>query len=108
MLSPSAVSFFVQRLIENPKTEAEIRYNDFVQQNASETLLNIIKKQFQLVYFGQFTYADLDELTLSEFNALYEILLEQKNEEKKAREEALRKQKERANQQKAKARRRHN
>lgn len=83
-------------MIDNPKTKDEERYNDNVYRLRAQSLTNIVTRQFQLVYFGHFNYAELDELAISEFDALYNMLLEQKNEEKKASEEALRKQKEKA------------
>lgn len=90
------MSFFVPPLIENPVNREEEKYNQEALKIRQENLDYIIKRQFQLVYFGHFNYADLDELSLSEFDALYNTLVEQKQEEQKAQEEEIRKAKEKS------------
>ena len=99
------VSFFVPRLIDNPKTLEEREHNDIIYKLRSDLLMNMLTRQFQMVYFGHFNYADLDELTISEFDALYNIMVQQKDEEKKAQEEAMRKSKEKMSRSKPRRRR---
>ena len=43
---------------------------------------SILNRQFQLVYYGKMTYDVIDNLAVSEFEALYGILVTTKQEEK--------------------------
>ena len=48
-----------------------------------------MKEQFQLAYHGQIEYDASDNMTVLERHTMYRILVEQKNEERKAQEEAM-------------------
>lgn len=54
----------------------------------------IIKEQFHLAYFGKIEYTASNEMSVQERRTLYKILVDQKTEERKAQEEAIRKAKE--------------
>lgn len=51
----------------------------------------ILKEQFHLAYFGHIEYLASEDMVVLERHALYHILVEQKKEEKKAHEEAMKK-----------------
>ena len=55
--------------------------------------LLIERQEFQLVYFSNFSYGDIDEMAPSERETVYNFLIEQKDAEKKAQEERLTKMK---------------
>ena len=40
-----------------------------------------VRQQFDLVYYGKFDYADLEDLSVHEFNTLYGLLSDTKKEE---------------------------
>lgn len=50
---------------------------------------SIIREQFQLTYFGHIEYGASDNMSIHERHTLYRILVEQKKEERKAHEEAI-------------------
>lgn len=52
---------------------------------------DITKQQFQLSYFGTIPYDVTNELPVHERLRLFDLLKEQKNEEKQAHEEAAKK-----------------
>ena len=43
---------------------------------------NISKQQFQMVYYGKFTWEDTENMSLSEREMVYQLLYQQKKEEK--------------------------
>ena len=51
----------------------------------------IMKEQFHLAYYGRVGYSDSESMSVLERHTMYRILVEQKQEEKKANEEALKK-----------------
>lgn len=51
----------------------------------------ITKQQFQLSYFGTIPYNVSDEMSIHEREHLFDLLREQKDAEKKANEEAVKK-----------------
>lgn len=53
------------------------------------TLSDICLEEFQLVYFGHFSYSELDEMSVHEREMIYGMLINQKNEEKEQYEKAL-------------------
>lgn len=55
----------------------------------TEVYRGIIKEQFYLAYFGRVSYSDTDEMDIGERKVLYNILLEQKDEERKQQEQAI-------------------
>ena len=57
---------------------------------------NIMREQFQLAYFGKISYGDSNTMSVLERHTMYSILAEQKKEEKKAQEEALKASKEKS------------
>ena len=54
-----------------------------------ENFRAILKEQFQLAYHGKIDYGASDSMTVLERHTMYKILIEQKQEEQKAREEAI-------------------
>lgn len=71
------MSFFVPNL--DSKEKIQFR---------QDTWNNIVEQQFFLVYQGNFTYEDTEELAVFERRTLFDLLRFTKDEEKKAREEA--------------------
>ena len=55
---------------------------------------SIMKEQFQLTYFGKVDYQSTNDMTTLERHMMYRLLVEQKEEERKAQEEAIKKAKE--------------
>jgi hypothetical protein len=58
---------------------------------------SIMKEQFQLTYFGKVDYQSTNDMTTLERHMMYRLLVEQKEEERKAQEEAIKKAKEKGN-----------
>ncbi len=50
----------------------------------------VLREQFQLAYFGKISVDASERMTIQERRTMYKILVEQKQEEKKQHEEALR------------------
>jgi hypothetical protein len=48
-----------------------------------------MREQFQLAYHGKIEYAATDDMSILERHTLYRILVTQKEDEKKAQEEAI-------------------
>lgn len=48
-----------------------------------------MKQQFQLAYFGKVTYEESQDMPIHEREYMFGLLLEQKDAEVKAREEAI-------------------
>lgn len=48
-----------------------------------------MKEQFQLAYHGKIEYGASDDMSTLERRTMYRILVNQKDEEKKAQEEAI-------------------
>ena len=82
-LSPQ--SFFVPQLSEYNTEEENIKIRDFRLENFKA----ILKEQFQLAYHGHIEYGASDEMTILERHTMYKILVDQKAEEKKSHDEAL-------------------
>lgn len=55
----------------------------------STKLQNITKQQFQMVYYGKFTWTDTENMSLPEREMVYHILYEQKKEEKENYEKQM-------------------
>nr|DAP29837.1 MAG TPA: hypothetical protein [Bacteriophage sp.] len=53
-----------------------------------------MKEAFQLAYFGRVSYESVDNMSSLERRTMYQLLVEQKKEEKKAQDEAIQKAKE--------------
>ena len=53
-----------------------------------------MKEAFQLAYFGRVSYESVDSMCSLERRTMYQLLVEQKKEEKKAQDEAIQKAKE--------------
>lgn len=49
----------------------------------------ILRQQFQLSYFGHISYEATESMSVSEREYMYHILVDQKGEEKKQQEEAM-------------------
>ena len=64
----------------------------------------ILREQFQLSYFGKISYDASEYMTYQERRTMYKILIEQKKEERKQHEEAMKRAK--ANQSSNRGRRR--
>lgn len=80
------MNFFAPRLSEY-NTEQENLDARRIRLAAFES---IVKEQFQLTYFGHIGYDVSNDLSIHERHTLYRVLVEQKQEERKAHEEALR------------------
>nr|DAS48233.1 MAG TPA: hypothetical protein [Caudoviricetes sp.] len=50
-----------------------------------------MKEAFQLAYFGRVSYESVDNMSSLERRTMYQLLVEQKKEEKKAQDEAIQK-----------------
>ena len=50
---------------------------------------DVVKQQFQLAYFGKVTYEESQDMPIHEREYMFGLLLEQKDAEVKAREEAI-------------------
>lgn len=50
---------------------------------------NTLKEQFQLAYFGKIDYNASEHMTVQERRIMYKLLLEQKQDEKKQHEDAM-------------------
>ena len=50
---------------------------------------DVVKQQFQLSYYGQVDYAISQDMPIHEREFMFSLLLDQKQEEKKAREDAI-------------------
>lgn len=85
------LNFFAPRLSENNSPEE----NEKAKEIRLEFYRSILKEQFQLAYFGKIGYGDSDRMSAFERRMVYKILVEQKQEEKKAQDEAFAKSKER-------------
>lgn len=84
------VSFFAPQLSsynteEENKVAREIRFSAF---------RVLMKEAFQLAYFGRVSYESVDNMSSLERRTMYQLLVEQKKEEKKAQDEAIQKAKE--------------
>lgn len=53
-----------------------------------------MKEAFQLAYFGRVSYESVDNMSSLERRTMYQLLVEQKKEEKKVQDEAIQKAKE--------------
>ena len=49
----------------------------------------VLREQFQLSYFGKISYDASEHMTYQERRTMYKLLVEQKQEEKKQHEEAV-------------------
>lgn len=78
-------------MIDEPKTQAELEYNSRKWALRMEMYENLCKREFQLVYFANFSYDEIDQLTPTERDMVYGFLVEQKEAEKKAQEDNLQK-----------------
>lgn len=84
------VSSFVPQLSdyntdEENKAARDIRFSAF---------RTLMKEAFQLAYFGRVSYESVDNMSSLERRTMYQLLVEQKKEEKKAQDEAIQKAKE--------------
>lgn len=85
-LSLSLLSFFVPDLQnENDSPEDLQRKWTYRSRHWEE----VVKQQFQLAYFGRVSYEESQEMPIHEREFMFGLLLEQKSEEKKAHEEAI-------------------
>ena len=50
---------------------------------------DVVKQQFQLAYFGKVSYEESQDMTIHEREFIFGLLLDQKSEEKKAHEDAI-------------------
>ena len=71
-------------MIEDPETYAmNAQYRSLKYQN-------ITSQQFQMVYYGKFTWTDTDNMSITERNVAYNLLYEQKKAEKENYEKQMR------------------
>lgn len=49
----------------------------------------VLREQFQLAYFGKIEFSSSERMTYQERRTMYKLLVEQKQEEKKQHEEAV-------------------
>ena len=90
MICLSIVNFFVPLLSEYNSDED----NEQAREIRLTTFEAIVREQFQLAYFGKIEYAASNEMSVQERRTLYKILVDQKTDERKAQDEAIRKAKE--------------
>lgn len=55
----------------------------------SDVYQGILKEQFQMTYFGKIDFASTENMDIGERKVLYDILVEQKKEEQKQQEQAI-------------------
>ena len=84
------MSFFVPLLSEFNSDEENLRARKIRMQAFS----SLMKEQFQLRYYGNIEYGATEGMSVLERNTIYAHLVNQKKEERKAKEESLRKAKE--------------
>lgn len=68
------------------RTEEE---NLKIWQYRTDMFRGIVREQFQLAYFGRVDYGSTEEMAIGERKILYELLIEQKQDEKKQHEQAM-------------------
>lgn len=79
------LNFFVPQLSEYNTVEENNKIRDFRLANFNA----ILKEQFQLAYHGHIEYDASDQMTVLERHTMYKILVDQKSEEKRSHDEAL-------------------
>lgn len=78
------MSFFVPLLSDDNTDEENNKARDFRLANYEA----IVKEQFQLAYFGKIDYVASEDMPVMERHTIYRILVNQKQEERKAQEDA--------------------
>ena len=81
------LSFFAPKLSEFNTDEENAKAAKI----RSDVFNMIMREQFQLSYFGHISYEASDNMSVMERHTMFSIVLEQKTDEKKAREEAMKK-----------------
>ena len=79
------MNFFVPQLSEFNTDEQNRKARDIRMAN----FRNLMKEQFHLTYFGKVEYWATEQMSSLERRSMYQILVDQKKEEKKAHEEAV-------------------
>lgn len=78
-------NFFVPLLSDDKTLEENQKISEFKLDNFNA----VMREQFQLAYHGKIEYAASDDMLILERRTMYRILVEQKQDEKKAQEEAI-------------------
>lgn len=84
------VSSFVPQLSEFNSDE----YNNKAREIRFTAFRSLMREEFQLAYFGKISYESVENMNSLERRTMYQILVEQKKEEKKAQDEAIKSAKE--------------
>lgn len=84
--SLSLLSFFVPDLQNETDSPEDLRCKWTYRSKHWE---DVVKQQFQLAYFGKVSYEESQEMPIHEREFMFGLLLDQKSEEKKAHEEAI-------------------
>lgn len=84
------VSSFVPQLSEFNSDE----YNNKAREIRFTAFRSLMREEFQLAYFGKISYESVEHMSSLERRTMYQILVEQKKEEKKAQDEAIKSAKE--------------
>lgn len=79
------VSSFVPQLSEFNSDE----YNNKAREIRFTAFRSLMREEFQLAYFGKISYESVENMSSLERRTMYQILVEQKKEEKKAQDEAI-------------------
>ena len=79
------MSFFVRLLSEDNPDEV----NKKIRSNRINAFENILRQQFHLSYFGHISYEASESMSVFEREYMYHILSDQKADERKQQEEAL-------------------
>ena len=83
------MSFFVRLLSEDNSDELNKR----IRSNRVNVFESILRQQFHLSYFGHISYEASENMSVFEREYMYHILSDQKADERKQQEEALKAQK---------------
>lgn len=84
------VNSFVPQLSEFSSDE----YNNKARDIRFTAFRSLMKEEFQLAYFGKISYESVENMSSLERRTMYQILVDQKKEEKKAQDEAIKSAKE--------------
>lgn len=69
-------------------------YNNKARDIRFTAFRSLMKEEFQLAYFGKISYESVEKMSSLERRTMYQILVDQKKEEKKAQDEAIKSAKE--------------
>lgn len=84
--SPLPLSFFVPNLQSETDSPEDVMRKWHYRSKHWE---DVVKQQFQLAYFGKVSYEESQEMPIHEREYMFGLLVEQKEAERKAHEQAM-------------------